>query len=64
MLVKKKIIKVPVGSVMRIAEANKVSRATVYNALNYNSSNEQAQIIRREAIDLYGGVTTEKIMFG
>ena len=64
MLVKKKIIKVPVGSVMRIAEANKVSRATVYNALNYNSSNEQAQIIRREAVEYYGGVKTEKIMFG
>lgn len=64
MTIKKKIIKVPVGSVSRLAQANNVSRATVYNALNYNSSNEQAQIIRREALSLYGGVTTEKIMFG
>jgi hypothetical protein len=63
MPIKRKIITVPKGQVENICRSMNVKRATVYNALNYNSNSESAQLIRRLAISTYGGVETSKIIF-
>lgn len=60
---KKKVIVVPSGNVKKLADLHGVTRAMVYNALSYHTNSEVAQIIRRQAIDLYGGVHTTKIYF-
>lgn len=58
--IKKKIIMVPKGNVIKIAKANGVSMTMVYQALNYNSNSENATAIRRSAIREYGGIETTK----
>lgn len=63
MAFKKKIIVVPVGCVQKIAKANNCGKSLVYNALNYNSNSDMAQIIRKQALDLYGGVHDTKVIF-
>lgn len=59
---KKKIIQVPPENVMKIAKAMRVARITVYNALAYRSESENAQLIRKLAINEYGGVETTRII--
>jgi hypothetical protein len=63
MTIKKKIIVVPVGAVPRIATAFGVTRQMVYNALAYNSNSETAMKIRKDAIDLYGGTHSHRIVW-
>lgn len=60
---KREIIKVPVGNVEKMATANSVSRATVYNALNYSSNSEQAKMLRKQALEEYGGVPEKRVLF-
>lgn len=59
---KKKIIQVPPENVMKIAEAMRVTKVTVYNALAFRSESESSQIIRKLAMSDYGGVETTKII--
>ena len=59
---KKKIIQVQPENVMKIAKAMRVARVTVYNALAYRSESENAQLIRKLAINEYGGVETTRII--
>lgn len=40
-----------------------VSEITVYNALAGRSNSGEAQRIRREALELYGGITEKKTIF-
>lgn len=63
MATRKKIIKVPQGNVKKLAEKHGFTMAAVYNALSYNSNSETAQLIRKQALDLYGGIATTKIVF-
>ena len=63
MAFKKKIIVVPVGNVQKIAKANNVTPSAVYNALNYNSNSTLAQSLRKQALDLYGGINDTKVVF-
>lgn len=63
MAFRKKIIVVPVGNVQKMAKANGVTPAAVYNALNYNSNSDLAQLLRKQAIEAYGGVNDTKIVF-
>ncbi len=59
-LVKKKFILVDaMGRDSLIAQYG-VTRATVYNALNYRTDSEQAQNIRRSALEQHGGQVTYK----
>lgn len=57
------IIALPVESVLKLAEVYNVTRAAIYNALNYHSNSEQARKIRKDAIELYGGVSDTKPVF-
>ena len=41
-----------------------VSEITVYNALAGRSNSDEAQRIRKEALEMYGGVTEKKTIFG
>lgn len=63
MVRKKRVIRVALGKIEQIAKANKCSNTAVYNALSYVSDSEMAKKIRREAVDLYGGVTETKVIF-
>ena len=60
---KRKIIQIPRGTVDQIAKANNCSKVMVYNALRYATDSAAAQKIRREALELYGGIVTSKIVF-
>lgn len=54
---KRQIIRVPANCIADIAKAHgNVTRQTVYNALSYRSFSITAEQIRREALELYGGV--------
>ena len=54
---KREIIKVPANCIADIAKAHgNVTRQTVYNALAYRSFSDTAEHIRKEAVELYGGI--------
>lgn len=59
---RKKIIQVPPGNVEKIMRAIGCSRSAVFNALAYRSDSETAKFIRTQAISLYGGVETTKLI--
>lgn len=61
MIKKKKIIKVPVGKVAQIAEDHNCTEVAVYNALAYRSDSQAAQKIRKDALEIYGGIITTKV---
>lgn len=63
MIKKRKIIMLPLGRVDQMARAHNVTRSTVYNALAYRSDSETAQLIRQQAVELYGGVETSRVVF-
>jgi len=63
MAFRKKIITVPAGCVQKIAKANNCHKSLVYNALNYSSNSKKALIIRKQALELYGGVNDTKVIF-
>lgn len=54
---RKKIIRISKENMQKMMEAHHCSRVTVYNALAFRSDSDTAQIIRKQAIDIYGGVT-------
>ena len=63
MAIKRKIIKVPKGVVGKICQAQNVGKTTVYAALNYTSNSDDAKLIRKLALNTYGGVETTQVIF-
>lgn len=60
---KREIIRLPVGNVDKMVTAYGVSRATVYNALNYSSNSEQAKLLRKKALEEYNGAMDKRTLF-
>lgn len=59
---RKKFIQVPPGSVQKMCKAFRCHKTAVYDALNFTTDSELANIIRQNAISTYGGVTTTKLI--
>lgn len=60
---KAKIIKVPLEGRKKLAERYGCCRETIFNALAFRSQSKQSEDIRQDALNKYGGVETEKVMF-
>lgn len=56
-------IVVPRGTVGKICKAQNVSKTTVYYALNGTSQSDDAKLIRKLAVQIYGGVVVKKPIF-
>lgn len=64
MQVKKiKIIKIPPKMCKKLAERFGCRRETIYNALSFRSQSKQSESIRQDALNEFGGVKTDKIVF-
>ena len=64
MQVKKiKIIKVSLEGRKKLAERYCCRRETIYNALGLRSYSKQAESIRHDALNEFGGVKTAKVVF-
>ena len=64
MQVKKiKIIKVSLEGRKKLAERYGCRRETIYNALGFRSQSKQSEDIRQAALNEYGGVETDKVVF-
>ena len=64
MQVKKiKIIKVSPEGRKKLTERYGCRRETIYNALGFRSLSKQAEDIRQAALNEFGGVTTDKVLF-
>ena len=62
MQIKKKQIQVSSENLKKICKAFNTPRVSVYNALGYRSNSDRAVMIRKQAIELYGGIETTKII--
>lgn len=60
---KTKIISVSPESRERLMEKYGCSRVTLYQALRYCTHNERANAIRTDAIDNFGGIKHDKVVF-
>ena len=64
MQVKKiKIIKLSNEGRKKLAERYGCRRETIYNALGFRSQSKQAENIRQDALNEFGGVETDRVMF-
>lgn len=64
MQVKKiKIIKVSPKISKKLAERYGCRRETIYNALSFRSQSKQSEDIRQAALNEFGGVETDKVLF-
>lgn len=64
MQVKKiKIIKVSLEGRKKLSERYGCRRETIYNALGFRSHSKQSEDIRQDALNEFGGVETDKVMF-
>ena len=63
MAIKRKIIKVPKGVVEQICQARGCGKTSVYAALNYTSFSDEAKLIRKEAVEIYGGIEIPNVIF-
>lgn len=64
MQVKKiKIIKVSPEGRKKLAERYGCRMETIYNALGFRSQSKQAEAIRNDAMNEFGGVKAEKVLF-
>lgn len=64
MKVKKiKIIKVSLEGRKKLAERYGCCRETIFNALAFRSQSKQSEDIRQAALNEYGGVETDKVVF-
>ena len=59
---RKKFIQVPKGTVPKLCEELKCKKTAVYDALNYNTESKLANIIRKKAVTIFGGVETTKLV--
>ena len=62
MIKRKKIIQVPPGTVEKMCKAFRCRRTAVYDALAFKTDSELANLIRQNAISVYGGVQTTKLI--
>jgi hypothetical protein len=60
---RQKIIQVPFGNVDKMRRYYGCSRTTVYTSLAYKNNSELAKTIRRDAIAMFGGYETTKVIF-
>lgn len=58
-----KIIKVSPEGRKKLAERYGCRRETIYNALGFRSQSKQSESIRYDALNEFGGVETDKVMF-
>lgn len=58
-----KIIKVPLEGRKKLAEQYGCCRETIFNALAFRSQSKQSEDIRQDALNKYGGVKTDKVVF-
>ena len=64
MQVKKiKIIKVSPEGRKKLTERYGCRRETIYNALSFRSLSKQSESIRQDALNEFGGVKTDKVVF-
>lgn len=64
MQVKKiKIIKVSLEGRKKLAERYGCCRETIFNALAFRSQSKQSERIRHDALNEFGGVENDKVMF-
>ena len=64
MQVKKiKIIKVSLEGRKKLAERYGCRKETIYNALGFRSQSKQSEDIRQAALNEFGGVETDKVVF-
>lgn len=64
MQVKKiKIIKVSREGRKKLFERYGCRRETIYNALGFRSQSKQAENIRQDALNEFGGIETYRVMF-
>ena len=61
--IKRKIIVVSPEGRKKLAERYGCRRETIYNALGFRSQSKQAEDIRNDALNEFGGVKTDKVMF-
>ena len=59
---RKRFIQVPHGTVDKMCKAFRCKKTAVYDALNYTTDSELANLIRKQAIESYGGVHTTKLI--
>lgn len=58
-----KIIKVSPEGRKKLAERYGCRRETIYNALGFRSQSKKAEDIRNDALNEFGGVKTDKVVF-
>ena len=58
-----KIIKVSTEGRKKLAERYRCRRETIYNALGFRSHSKQAEDIRNDALNEFGGVKADKVVF-
>lgn len=59
----KKIIKVSPESCTKLAALHNCSKQSVYAALAYNTHSSLAGRIRMDALNVFGGIEVEKVVF-
>nr|DAH17216.1 MAG TPA: hypothetical protein [Bacteriophage sp.] len=58
-----KIIKVSLEGRKKLMEKYQCTNTTIYNALGYRTNGETPEAIRRDALNEYGGMESEKVVF-
>lgn len=58
-----KIIKVSLEGRKKLAERYGCCKETIFNALAFRSQSKQSEDIRQAALNEYGGVETDKVVF-
>ena len=61
--IKRKIIVVSPEGRKKLAERYGCRRETIYNALGFRSYSKQAESIRQDALNEFGGVETDRVTF-
>lgn len=61
--IKRKIIVVSPEGRKKLAERYGCRRETIYNALGFRSCSRQAESIRQDALNEFGGVKQDKVVF-
>lgn len=61
--IKRKIIRLRRGDMDKLMAMHGCSKATAYNALAYIYNSDKAIAIRRDALEVFGGVETDKVIF-
>lgn len=60
---KKKIIQVSPENRKKLIALHGCTQATVYNALAYKTDSELAVAIRKDALERFGGIKNDRVIF-